>query len=479
MNGHGAHAARRHAAPGGADPVAPPAASGEARANPPARGPRRIVDNTLREEIVTAHEAWRALTRVQLGVELAARVRFKQGPLPIIANIHLLRGSHLFAGVDQRAMLQDISMATALERGYGNWEQVVRSLGGPRVGASLAELTAAFDEHVLPARSRPGTRRGNWHNWSCVVTWAIVHKATRHILPMSRDTLKALTWDLISFAVSHSSIRAVWSAVNARHRLFGYTPPINERLEFTAWVRAIGSIMGRPLSLKLPIHKKVVAWLLRWRPDGVADNRNRLMTALATVACLRVSELARLQVCDLWFDFLTAWGIPGYEGTCGVHVGNRKNDAERKGHHPVLGRSVDPQLDIVQQLRFWMSWTGLTVHPKCEKRRRPAARCLLCPPLFPTTQKGPGGRTVVTDVACSPQRASGCIKACAEAAGCASSRFSGVSARKGGISTAIDAGVSEAILFLQSGHGQAKAARNYMQLGDPRRLLETFDAFEL
>jgi len=203
------------------------------------------------------------------------------------------------------------------------------------------------------------------------------------------------------------------------------------------------------------------------------------MAALATLACLRVSELARLQVCDLWFDYLTDWGLPGYEGTCAVHVCNRKNDAERKGHHPVLGRSMDPQLDIVVQLLAWMRWMGLEVHSRCEKRRRPAARCPLCPPLFPTTQKGPGGATVATQKACSPSRASDCIKEVVSAAGCSSKRFSGVSARKGGISTAIDAGVPEAILFLQSGHGQAKAARNYMQLGDPRRLLETFEAFGL
>jgi hypothetical protein len=433
----------------------------------------------LRADLVAAHEAWRVLVRVQLGSTLAGRVRFKNGPLPIISNMGVLKRSHLFAGPNQSAVLSDISMATALENGDGNWEAVVQSMGGPRLGASVAELAAAFDQHVLPSRAKPGTRKSNWHYWSCVITWAIVRKVSRDLLPMHRDTLKALSMDLILFATSHSTIRAVWAAVNARHRLFGFTPPLNERLEFSAWVRSIGCIMGRPLSLKLPIHKSIVAWLLRWRPISVALNRNRLMAALATLACLRVSELARLQVCDLWFDYLTDWGLPGYEGTCAVHVCNRKNDAERKGHHPVLGRSMDPQLDIVVQLLAWMRWMGLEVHPRCEKRRRPAARCLLCPPLFPTTQKGPGGATVVTQKACSPSRASDCIKEVVSAAGCSSKRFSGVSARKGGISTAIDAGVPEAILFLQSGHGQAKAARNYMQLGDPRRLLETFEAFGL
>ena len=53
--------------------------------------------------------------------------------------------------------------------------------------------------------------------------------------------------------------------------------------------------------------------------------------------------------------------------------------------------------------------------------------------------------------------------------------FSGISDRKGGLSTAI----TEEILFIQSGHGQARAARNYIHLQDPARLFDTFRAFGL
>jgi hypothetical protein len=64
-------------------------------------------------------------------------------------------------------------------------------------------------------------------------------------------------------------------------------------------------------------------------------------------------------------------------------------------------------------------------------------------------------------------------------AGGDSTRFSGISARKGGISAAIEARVDEAILYLQSGHGQARPARVYMHLTSPYRFLETFEAFIL
>jgi len=66
-----------------------------------------------------------------------------------------------------------------------------------------------------------------------------------------------------------------------------------------------------------------------------------------------------------------------------------------------------------------------------------------------------------------------------QAGGGDSARFSGISARKGSISVALDAGVPEAISYLQSGHGQALPARAYTQLVSPDRFLEVFEAFGL
>ena len=50
---------------------------------------------------------------------------------------------------------------------------------------------------------------------------------------------------------------------------------------------------------------------------------------------------------------------------------------------------------------------------------------------------------------------------------------------KGGLSTAIEAGIHEAVLFLPTGHGQAKAARDYMIIRDSSVLMQVFGAFKL
>jgi len=376
-------------------------------------------------------------------------------------------------------MLSDYSQPTAFERADGNFFAALDRLEHAPTGTPLSHLTDAFNTHIWPSTAAPGTRRKNWRNWRAVLTWAVVRDAVDLVLPMSRDTLKALSWDLIAFRTSRSQIVAVWCAISERHRHFGLTPPIHERGEFSTWCRAIASITGRPLSLKLPVNKHIVRWLLAWRPTKVGEHRARLLTALATIACLRVSEVAALQVCDLWFDHFTGMGIPGYEGSCGVHVLKRKNDQERKGHYPGIGVSQDPALDLVAQLRFWMSWMRLAVHPDCTKRSAPAARCLVCPPLFPKTQTGPGGVIRATNAPCSRQQVSDIIRSAVAAAGADPARFSGISARKGGISTAVEAGVTEDILFLQSGHSASRPARAYVHLREPRRLLETFRAFGL
>jgi hypothetical protein len=165
----------------------------------------------------------------------------------------------------------------------------------------------------LSGSRAPG--RNYWRAWGLVVTWGVALKALDAVLPMSLTTLKALTWDLVCFAVPTSQVELVWKAVQARHRQFHLPPPMCEANQFLSWSKMLGSIRGRPAALKLPIQKATVHWLLAWRPETLAAHRARLLTVVATLACLRVNEVAQLQVCDLWFDYLTSYGVPCFEGT--------------------------------------------------------------------------------------------------------------------------------------------------------------------
>jgi hypothetical protein len=299
-------------------------------------------------DLALARLAWRSMVAVRLGAG-NARLSWSKTPLPVPLNVMELAHASAFAGVDRGRILLDDSAPTALERADGNWGPAARRLGatGGGAGATVASLAAEFDRHLAPSIRQPRTRADYWRAWRLVVTWGVARKALGSVLPMWPETLKALTWDLVCFAVPTSQVELVWKAVQARHRQFHLPPPLCEANQFSSWAKMLGAIRGRPVALKLPIQKATVRWLLAWRPATLAAHRARLLTAVATLGCLRVNEVARLLVCDLWFDYLMAYGVPGFEGTCSVHINRRKNDTQRKGHHAAAmlsaeGERLDP-----------------------------------------------------------------------------------------------------------------------------------------
>ncbi len=60
-----------------------------------------------------------------------------------------------------------------------------------------------------------------------------------------------------------------------------------------------------------------------------------------------------------------------------------------------------------------------------------------------------------------------------------SAGFSGVCCSMGGLTVAIQAGVPEHVLWMQSGHAQDKSTRSYVCLIDPNLLYDTWRAFRL
>jgi hypothetical protein len=108
------------------------------------------------------------------------------------------------------------------------------------------------------------------------------------------------------------------------------------------------------------------------------------------------------------------------------------------------------------------------------------ARTPLCPAarlLFPRRIKN-GTEFDLTRQATSPEISAMIIRGLSHV-GFDTSGFSGISARRGGLSTAIEAGVPEAFLWMQSGHAQDLAARRYVELNSPALLYRTYESFDL
>ena len=422
----------------------------------------------------------RAEVAIAIGPERAPGLRWASTQLPTLIDVEPLRSLPQLAGSQIELLFADLSDPTAFESCDGNWEAVAASLSLP-ARTSIKSLSATFAAQVLPSSAHLATRRKHWRCWRGILTWAAARDCLSALLPMSKEVLHAFLMELLCLGCSLPTVKGYLDSIQHRHRANDLPSPLRCSSSYQRLCRTLSRFQGRQVRYKYPIHRSLVVKILAYRPSTLVGCRNCLAAALATICCLRPSEGARLQSCDIFFDFDVASGLRGYKGTAAVNVVSRKNDQGRKGHHPRIGRSRSDDLDLVHQLRHFMREAGTEPREGCQKQQRPHARCPVCPPLFPLSVRDGDRQSVMSSRAPSPAAFSAMIVRALQYVGCDVKAFSGVCARRGGISTAVEAGVPESILWLQSGHAQAPctAARTYIRLRNPDLLFATWKAFRL
>ena len=426
-------------------------------------------------------QALRSAVIVAIGPALAPQVRWTSSSLPTVDNVEVV-----LSGVIRRcctnapALLRDSSAASALDGVRGNWEPILTRLAAA-VPSTIEAMSAAFEAHILPLATVRGTRTKAWRNWRTVLTWAAARGALHRILPMDRQTLQAMFWEFTAMGGSSSTLRSVLNAVIARHREVGLPSPVSGHMEYTRLVRCLGRLLGTQLPHKFPVTREMVVKALRLRPPSLTSMRNKLVLCTGTMGCMRPDELRWTQSCDWWFDDDADRGLVSFRGGATLNCSQRKQDQTRKGHHMRFGCAADPELDLVYQMGLFFDLANLRPRAGCTKRDRPHALCPVCPPAFPKFQRGPGGSTVL-----HPRpRPSGSlvsqmvVRALADIGVDTSTGFSGVCCRMGGLTVAIQAGVPEHVLWMQSGHAQDRAARRYVRLTNPDLLYDTWQAFRL
>ena len=142
-----------------------------------------------------------------------------------------------------------------------------------------------------------------------------------------------------------------------------------------------------------------------------------------------------------------------------------------------MGVPRDKRCDLLGQTREAILLLGMEPGPNCEARFDSKTQCRYCPPLFPRRVKK-GSEFDLKRHATSPE-ISAMIIAGLAAVVFNTTGFSGISARRGGLFTAIEGGVPEAILWMQGGHSQDLAARRYVSLDSPALLYVTCESFRL
>lgn len=423
-----------------------------------------------------------ALT-LRLTPEAAASLQWSGARLPTVTNVSRFGELGLVPSELAARLFQRFDFPTTVESSKGNarlaaqnLRDQILSLGADTDVDSLAILAQS---EMQAADQALGTRQLFWRLWCGVITWGVALGCVERILPMPVGILRALVIHLLALDGSGHYVMSVVSAIQDRHRKFSFSPPVDGRFSMSVLRKGVLKFTGAPRSLKFPIQRSHVVRLLSFGKANIVVARNCLLVATMTICCLRASEAAALQVCDLWFDFdLEHSGDARFQGTAAVLVRHRKNDQLRKSHFPRIGRSRDAELDLVHQLRTFLSKSGLRVAAGCCKRARRQDCCPLCPPLFPNSRQGSAG-SLLTGAPLTRQRVRDITLRTMELLGFDKKLFSGISARKGGLSVAIEGGVPEHILWMQSGHAQSLAARRYVQLSSPNLLYSTWQAFDL
>jgi len=425
--------------------------------------------------------AFRSAVIIAVGPSLTPSLQWTNSTIPTVANVEQALGTVIRRRcADWEAIIRDPSSASALQEAKGNWEAVLIHIA-KGVAPTIEAMSQAFETHILPLGSAHGTRKKAWRNWRTVLTWATARDALHRILPMDHQTLQAMVWEFTAMGGSRAVIRSILDAVIARHRDSGLSSPLAGPMEYTRFTKCIARLLGTQLPHKYPITREHVVRLLRLQPANLTSFRNKLAAVVMTVGCQRPSEAAAATSCDWWFDDDWQQGAVSFQGGATLNCSIRKQDQERKGHHMRFGRSVDPQLDLVYQMGLFMDLAGTRPRAGCTKRARPHAFCPVCPPLFPKLQNGPSGTSLVLHARPqpSPTLVSEMVTNALLEIGVNTAGFSGVSARMGGLTVAIEAGVPEHILWMQSGHAQDRAARRYVRLTNPDRLYDTWRAFSL
>ena len=416
--------------------------------------------------------------------------------IPTLASFQPVRDHATRLGLDIDHWLFQDGAECALEACNGRWRPAIQAIAFPSRPAavpSVAESAAAFDTHVRPLERAPRTRSKYQTHRLTILTWAIWKGVLPNLLPMSSEMLRAFLWDALAFEASLPVLKHSVDAIKAWHKRLSLQAPADGPGDYRRLTHSLSRFQPSSRCLKFPVHKAALrkllllpvpphppcggvkagcpicrAFLRRWV--------DCLGGATATVACLRCAEGGGLQSCDLLFRFDQLAGYMQFAGCAALNIKVRKNDQLRAGHLPRLGMPKDTRLDLIAQLQEMMRQLGNLPRAGCTKQSKLSAHCPVCPPLFPRSLRN--GDFDFSRNATS-EEFSAMVKRGLGHVGFDTDLFSGISARKGGLSTAIEAGVPESILWMQSGHALDVAARRYVTLRSPALLYKTWESFDL
>ena len=188
----------------------------------------------------------------------------------------------------------------------------------------MEELAAVFDQIIGPVSLEASMRAGYQSAWRMVLTWSIAHEAVGKLLPISKQTLKGLTQELLMVGCSAGTVNRIWCIIEDRHRQFNHPLLLRGAGDFRRLFKAVALVKGTPSKLFFPTGIHHIRSILELVYLTACQERNILVCVLGVVLVCRVIELAELQICDMLWDHDADYHII-FLGTLAVHIS--KQDA--------------------------------------------------------------------------------------------------------------------------------------------------------
>jgi len=386
-----------------------------------------------------------------------------------VSNWSELQGHQVLQGLSKklrRVFLEDRSAPTVVERAGGHMVGV--SHDGGATDFSLQELSAVYRNVFEKGRLKASTRAGYQRSLNKVRVFFVSRQLVKASLPMSSHHFKAMVAEFLLCGETSNTIRNISSAVVEWHRGAGLEPPFKADGEFARIMDTVSVAAGKGRQPLTPITRYHVERLLRLVGLSPAQERSVLMVLTGVVLAGRCEHVANRRICDVLQDFDVDKG-PEYAGGGAIFIKRQKQDRYGSGLYPRYSSGI-----FSQKLRRWIKKYRLDVGSGCEKVHGGNGLCRVCPPLFPRHLNQEGKREPVT-----PQMVSDGVKEAMRLIGVDPERITGRSMRRGALTAGVKASVPEEVLYLQSGHGQAKAGRMYINDFSPETLYATSRAMGL
>ena len=435
-------------------------------------------DDTLRFD-ATVGAALEGAPRVKAGVlrrleeavgaRCYGRLKICQRGYPAVSNWTELEGHRLLKALSnhtRQIFLEDRSPLTAVERAGGHLVGVSRA--GGAVDFSLKELGDLYRNVFETGRLKASTRAGYQRSLNKVRVFFVSRNMVKESLPMSTQHFKAMVAEFLLCGETSNTIRNIASAVVEWHRGAGLEPPFKATGEFARIMDTVSVAAGKSRRPLTPINRYHVERLLRLVGLSPAQERSVLMVLTGVVLAGRCEHVANRRICDVLQNFDVDKG-PEYAGGGAIFIKRQKQDRYGSGLYPRY--SCGP---FSQKLSRWIQKNRLEVGSSCEKVFGGNGICRTCPPLFPRYLKRDGSLDPVT-----PQMVSDGVKEAMRLIGVDPERITGRSMRRGALTAGVKAKVPEEVLYLQSGHGQAKTGRVYINDFSPDTLYATSRAVGL